>query len=308
MKAKKLHASNKLALRWLILPTALLLAGVPLALSQSMFISMLGILLLSLFLTQSFILLHECGHLNFFQGYRTNKILGNVFGLLSCIPFYNWVIMHNLHHKWTGWRDKDPTTEDTVHPSPGIFTRSIANTCWWLFIPVFYFMYLIKNYWHLPKIKRYNKPHQYRWAIMYTLVYLLIYTTVVYVFPTEFLTVYLPSLLLSFVWKELIILTQHTHVDIPLSEGKKVHPIPFAQQQAYTRSFYLHPWLEHYLLFNFNHHEIHHLQPGLPAYYLDQVEPHLGRNAPYFTWFRKAKKMKGSDFVFKTTQDTGVPF
>ena len=105
--------------------------------------------LLSVFFTQCFILLHECGHLHFFKGQQLNRILGHVFGLLSGIPFYTWMNMHNLHHKWTGWRDLDPTTEKTIKPSSLAVIRIIVNVAWFLFIPIFYLGYMFSNYWNL---------------------------------------------------------------------------------------------------------------------------------------------------------------
>ncbi|MFM2228066.1 MAG: hypothetical protein RL664_1409 [Bacteroidota bacterium] len=108
MKISDYKANNGRAFVFLISPALLLGSGVWLCFSFSGLIYGLGILVLSFFLTQTFVLLHECGHQNFFANDRLNSFFGNVFGMFSFIPFHSWKHMHNLHHRWTGWRDKDP--------------------------------------------------------------------------------------------------------------------------------------------------------------------------------------------------------
>lgn len=263
--------------------------------------------LLSVFFTQCFILLHECGHLHFFKGQQLNRILGHVFGLLSIIPFYTWMHMHNLHHKWTGWRDLDPTTEKTIKPSSLAVIRIIVNVAWFLFIPIFYLGYMFSNYWNLFKIKRFLKPAMYKKAIVHVLIYMLVYSAVVYFFYVQLVKFILPGFLLSLIWKELIILTQHSHIDIPLANGQEVNPISYQEQIAFTRSFSAKPLISKYLLFNFNLHEAHHVQPGMPCYHLHELEL---KKAPksYIYWFKNAKSMSGNNFIFNTSKNSGREF
>lgn len=267
-----------------------------------------GSLLLSCFFTQTFILLHECGHMNFFDSAATNTALGHLFGFLSGIPFHTWKHMHNLHHKWTGWRDLDPTTERTVDISGAPLMKLIANICWFFFIPIFYFVYLVSNYWNLKKIHRFVPEHVYRASVAHIVLYLSLYAVVGYLFADIVITYILPALVLSFVWKELLILTQHSHIDIPLSEGKPVKPIPYSEQVEYTRSFYTFSFLEKYFLFNFNFHKAHHANPGIPAYWLNAVENQQPKEPTFLHWFVKAKSMKGEDYIFRTSKHTGKKF
>jgi fatty acid desaturase len=126
-------------------------------------------------------------------------------------------------------------------------------------------------------------------------------------FPSQYLKPILWGFTLSLVWKELIILTQHTHVEIPISGGEDVRPISYKEQIKYTRSFYVGAFFEKWFMFNFNMHEAHHAQPGLPAYYLGSLDLKTARNS-YWNWFKQAKFMKGVDFIFKTSKHTGKQF
>jgi fatty acid desaturase len=304
----KLKANNLRAVSYLAGPLILLVSTAFLYRLNSRISYLLGTILLSVFFTQTFILLHECGHLRYFENRATNEIFGHVFGLLSGIPFYTWQHMHNLHHRWTGWRDLDPTTEKTVKPGESRITRLIVNTCWWLFIPLVYLSYLFSNYWNLLKIKRFVPSHVLNLAIVNISLYLLFYFFVVYYFPAFVLYYLLPAFVLSLVWKELLIMTQHTHIEIPVSEGAEVRPIPFMEQVKYTRSFYTFTFFARYFLLNFNLHEVHHAYPGLPAYWLDKIDLDIPRKPKFTEWLIKAKYMKGEDYIFRTSKHTGIKF
>jgi acyl-lipid omega-6 desaturase (Delta-12 desaturase) len=268
----------------------------------------LGTLLLSVFFAQTFILLHECGHLSYFENRIINKFFGHIFGLLTVIPFYNWQQIHNLHHKWTGWRDLDPTTEKTAKPVNSKITRFIVNFCWWLFIPLFYLTYKLSNYWNLFKIKRFVPSNVLTPAVINVSLYFLFYVVIFYLFSTVILQYILPAFVLSLVWKELLIMTQHTHIEIPVSEGKDVKHISYMEQVKYTRSFYPATFIARYFLFNFNLHEVHHAYPGLPAYYLDKIDLDIPKKPKFSEWLIKAKSMKGADYIFKTSKQTGKIF
>lgn len=300
--------SNTKAFLSLVPIIILALLGSFLIMSEGLFYFWLGEVILSFFFLQTFILLHECGHLSFFKTRALNIYFGHLFGFLSFIPFYTWQQMHNLHHRWTGWRDKDPTTESTITPGKSIVKNAIVNIAWWLFIPVFFLSYKISNYWNLMKIKRFLKASQYKQAVTQVILYLVVYAVLAYFFYSFIWLYILPAFLLSLVWKELVIMTQHSHVEMPVSDEKNVKPILSLDQVQFTRSFYLNSFLSKYFLFNFNLHEAHHAYPRLPAYKLDQVNLDIPKDPRFFLWVRKAKSMKGVDYIFKTSKETGKVF
>ncbi len=302
------RASDLRALGSLIIPFAIGGLGVWASLSNHTALYILGQLLISFFFLQTFIVLHECGHMNFFKSRSLNIAFGNLFGFLTMIPFYSWQHMHNLHHKWTGWRDKDPTTEKTVEPSDSPLMRNIANFCWYLFIPIFFLVYKTSNYWNIGKMKRFLSASRFKKARMYVLIYGIIYVVALAFFWRFFISYLLFAFFLSLVWKELVILTQHSHIEIPISEGNEVKPIQYKDQVQYTRSFYVNHLFAHLFLLNFNLHEVHHAYPGIPAYYLHRINLDLPEEPAYFTWFRKAKSMKAEDYIFRTSKHTGEKF
>jgi fatty acid desaturase len=308
MKSNSFQANNWRALSFLVTPLLFLIFGIFFSMKDGIPFYLLSILLFSFFSTQAFILLHECGHMHFFKTQFQNSMFGNLFGVFAGIPFFTWKHMHHLHHKWTGWRDKDPTTEVTVDPGNSKFIQLVANLSWILFFPIFYLTYHVSNYWNLKKIERFVRPHIFRKSVGSVFMYALIYSILFLFLPLEMVLYVLPSFFLSCIWRELIILTQHTHIDIPLSEGENVSPISYLNQIPFTRSFYIGKFFERYFLFNFNLHEAHHAYPGLPAYYLHECHLNLSRNPTYWRWLLQAKSMWGVDFIFRTSKHTNKKF
>ena len=303
-----LKARNYLAVLGLCIPLIFLTSGALLSIYFQGALYWLGQVLLSFFFLQTFILLHECAHLSFFKTRSLNIVMGHVFGFLSMIPFYSWQQMHNLHHRWTGWRDKDPTTETTIHPSTSKAKNTIVNIAWRFFLPVFYLSYKLSNYWNLFKIKRFVKPKKYQRIKRQILFYILIYVVLGFLFWDVILHVCIPGFIISLLWKELVIMTQHSHIEIPISGEKEVKPISYVDQIKYTRSFYTNRFFARYFLFNFNLHEAHHAHPAIPAYKLSQVNLGVLNSPNFFNWLFKAKRMKGVDYIFKTSKHTGELF
>lgn len=304
----KYKPKDELAFAYLIVPCFLVGASIYFFQTDGQLEYYLATFLLSLFLTQTFILLHECGHLNFFKSRTLNYIFGNISGFLTLIPLYTWIHMHNLHHKWTGWRDLDPTTEKTVQPGGSGLQRIIVNIAWMFFIPLFFLSYMLSNYWNLLKIKRFSTRAVFKKSVATIVAYLLLYLLLFYFFSSFIIQYFLPAFGLSLIWKELIIMTQHTHIEIPISNGEKVRPVSYSEQIQYTRSFYLWPILSQFFLLNFNLHETHHKYPGMPAYRLHRADVNKTKTPSYWSWFRKAKGMKGEDYIFRTSKHTGKYF
>ena len=303
-----LKSRNDFAFFGLVIPLGLLVSGTLLSIKYDGILYWIGQILLSFFFLQSFILLHECAHLSFFKTRSINKVMGHLFGFLSMIPYYSWQQMHNLHHRWTGWRDKDPTTETTTNPSSSNTKNLIVNIAWRLFIPVFYISYKLSNYWNLFKIKRFLNPKKYNKVKNQTIIYITIYFGLSFFFGSYILHHFIPAFIISLLWKELIIMTQHSHIEIPVSNNKEVKPISYLNQVKYTRSFYTNSFFAKYFLFNFNLHEAHHAHPAVPAYKLSYIKLDLSEKPKFFHWLFKAKKMKGVDYIFKTSKQTGEIF
>ncbi len=106
-----LHRSN-LRAAWQItstfLPTAFLwlllsrLINTPLPIISKVLCSIPLLILLALFSSRAFSLMHDCGHGSLFRSQRLNKIFGFFLGVFNAIPQHPWSRGHAYHHKHNG--------------------------------------------------------------------------------------------------------------------------------------------------------------------------------------------------------------
>lgn len=57
------------------------------------------------FLIRTFIIQHDCGHGSFLGSKRANDIVGSVCGVLTLVPYENWLRQHAQHH--ANWNNLD---------------------------------------------------------------------------------------------------------------------------------------------------------------------------------------------------------
>lgn len=300
-------ASDGLALLHLVLPILLATFGLWFTLKEGpWYLWLIGQLMLGFFFFQCFILLHEAGHQSFFKSRLLNRSLGHLCGFFSVIPFRSWEAIHALHHRWTGWRDKDPTTEGTVAPEFGPLLSGVVNIAWRIGFPLFTLGYRIGNYWNHGKLRRYLPASKVRAIIINQVLLLLMYIAIMSLWGNWVFANLGLAYLISLVISDLFILSQHSHIDIPLADGRDVQPIRYAEQVVYTRSLRINRGIAHVVFLNFNLHELHHSRPGIPAYHLGRFPDPMPNTRPFWTFLLRSKKMKGIDFVFSTTKKSGV--
>ena len=294
----RMRKTNIQAIRLLVIPS--LLFGILIGTANLTGpIYWLGQICGGMFFAQAFILLHEFGHRSMFKNQKLNTFFGHVFSLFVFIPYYNWLEIHDLHHKWTGYRDLDPTTEKTFSDRLAPTQEFIINFAWKFYIPVFTIGYRLGIYWKKEKLKRHLNAKNYFLCIKEMKLYLAFYFALILFFPKAVLFI-MPALYLSWVFCDILSLSQHSHVQMNHSQGNPVEPLKYIEQVEFSRSLIFHPIIAKYFLFNFNYHEAHHAYPGLPCYYLDQVEVKAENSFSFFPWLKKVKSMQGIDFIFKS--------
>jgi fatty acid desaturase len=267
---------------------------------QTGWIYWIGQIIGSVFWFQSFILIHEFGHNSVFPSKKINQVMGHLFSIFAFIPFHNWVLIHTLHHKWTGWRDLDPTTEKTLKMKVGPLKSKLADFCWRFWVPLFTIGYRYETYWADDKLKRFLSAKDYRVSQYYRWGHLCFYLLMIVLFG-QYILYLLPGLILSFMVTDIVTLSQHSHIQMPVSEGEKTKPLLYKDQIQYSRSLSMNPLIAKWLFFNMNYHEAHHAYPGLPFYFLDKAKGEWQNTFPLLPWLKKVKAMRGSEFVFTTS-------
>ena len=266
-----------------------------------------GQLVLAVALLQWFVTMHEAGHGTLFASAKLNTWSGHLASLFSLIPFHSWRIIHHEHHRWTGWQDLDPTTEALVPRELATFEKVIINTCWWLWIPLFSVLYRVNNFWrmgrlvervperHLPRVKRNLRSLGALYAL-----------GLVAIGPGMCLEIFGLALLLSFMFMDLILFSQHNHIPQKLSRGEKVSPHGFLEQEQFTRSLVFPKWFALGVLLNFDAHELHHMYPSIPGYRLGAIDYQTQNAIGWWDWVWQSKRVPAATLMFKNRRDTGL--
>jgi len=298
---KDLKPNNALGLMFVLLCCALTGIGFWLSTGPHIWMWLCGQTVLAVALLQWFILLHEAGHGTLFKGRKRNLLLGHVASFFVGIPFFSWRQVHNLHHMWTGWQDRDPTTASLVPRKLSSLEKGIVNCCWKYWIPLFGILYRIQNFWNIPRLEKFiTSRHTIILMSLNSLGVLLAYGLVfVLVGPGLILKYFGLAFLLSLIMQETLLLSQHTHIPMELSCGNRVQPHSSRLQEKFTRTLIFPNWISRWILMSFDLHGKHHMYVNTPGYLLNGISHKTENQYAGFSWIREARKIPGEVFLFK---------
>lgn len=303
-----LRPSNWLGTAYTLGGSTLTLLALYLSAQASFQVWLLGQGLLAVALLQWFVFLHECGHNTLFRSRWCNQFVGVVAGFCALIPFGSWKLVHGMHHKWTGWQDLDVTTAILVPRRLARVERFLVNFCWRTWLPLFSTLYRWNNFWNLPRLFRYfPEGRQRRALVVQSLCSLSAYGLVItMVGPALSLQLIGLGLLLCLMMEDPLILSQHTHVPMHLSEGQTVKPFMAREQEVFTRSLRFPSWVSRYILLYMDAHELHHMYAAVPGYHLGRIPYRPMNEEPWWSWIRRAKRIPAEVFLFQNRLQSGL--
>ena len=272
---------------------------------------LLGQVLLAVALLQWFVLLHEAGHNTLFRSPRLNRLAGYVAGFFALIPFGCWKLVHGVHHHWTGWQDLDLTTAVLVPRKLSWIERLILNVCWRLWIPLFSTLYRVNNFWNLVRLfrifpRRAQRQRLVVAVVLSLLAYAALVSLVVYLVGwMQLLQLCGVALVLTLMLQDPLILSQHTHIPLKLSNGEIVRPFPPIEQEVFTRSLRFPRWFSNLVLLHLDAHELHHMYTRVPGYHLGKIAYTPQNEMHWLRWLISAKRIPAEVFLFQNRSQTG---
>lgn len=271
------------------------------------YVWLIGQVLLGLNMLQWFFLLHDFGHQSLFGNKLINAILGHIASIFCLLPYYPWLHVHNLHHKWTGWRSKDPTipayTVEDLSPKQ----IKIIDFCWKYWIPIFAINYTLQTFYDLKVLKTYfpqgSKRRQNRISIG---IIVICYIGFIVAAPWLFLKIWGVAFFIYISISDPMLLSQHTHLDYLDDDNPEPKTVKLIDQDKYSRSVQYPKFVEKYLFYNSTMHGLHHQFPYIPLYHLHQL-PHPKENLIYWKdWLYLAKRIPGHQLIFLSFKHTGI--
>lgn len=300
-----LKASNAVGLVVVAATTLVTAAGVWLSVLGPVPAWLLGQLAVAAAMVEWFVVLHECGHRTLFRGRAGNAIAGRVAGAWTLIPFRVWTHVHRQHHTWTGWQDLDPTTAALAPRRRRAIELRIVRVCWKYWIPLFALVYRLGNFWNPDRLRQAPSLRVRRQLGLSMAALAAFYAAVAWwLGPLLVIRVFGLATLFAFAVEEVLLLSQHTHVPMAVSHGRRVSPHRAIDQERFTRSLRL-PGKVSRLALHFDAHELHHMYPFVPGYRLRAIAYQPAGEVGWWQWLRAARACPGDTLLFQNRHQTG---
>ena len=258
-----------------LLPYAALWYAAVLSAEISYWLTAAVVLLMVLFLTRIFVLMHDCGHGSLFRSGRLNRAFGFVLGVLSGMPQYVWSQHHAFHHANNGnWaKYRGPFVVDTVDDYAAMnekrrrryrFLRRIP------LLPLHAFVYVLL----MPRLNwlrgRWNDPIERRHMTWNNVVLLGSWVAMsLAIGPALFFSVYVASITLATAISILVFTVQHNFEGSYASgdEGWDYH-----DAAIHGTSFLVLPAWLNWFTADIAYHHIHHVSASIPNYRLAECQ------------------------------------
>jgi len=279
-------------------------------------------MLMVLFLTRAFVLMHECGHGSLFFTDRLNRIFGFLFGILSGMPQFVWSKHHAYHHATNGdWsKYRGPLNTRSVNeframtetqqrkylmlrkiwmaPFGGFLYLIFSPRFTWLAGSLAFAGHLLKGMVARPRVPlrtlagSFKTPYwsdarEYRHMLFNNVVLLTVWVLMsLWIGPALFFSVYLTSVSIAGGAAIVIFTVQHNfeHSNATGSEGwdSDVAAIKGTSYLVLPR------WLNWFTA-NIAYHHVHHLSVRIPNYHLAEC------HNKYQHQFTDVKRIRFSD-------------
>ena len=264
-------------------------------------------IILGLLLFQWFVLMHSCGHRALFASRRLNDVFGHVASAFCLVPYSSWRYVHAQHHRWVGWMDKDSTTRGLAGPLPPPRAQRVMNFCWKFWIPIFSLAFGVSGFWNLKHVASVAPSVGQRRQALFSVIFLgLVYAALIAWAGGRFLQVWPVAFLCFLTIGDPILLSQHVHLPLHKTGGATVAPFAAADQDPFTRTIVVPPWVAQWVFLQFTTHGAHHAYPHVAHYDLERV-PFSSVHAISLTaWLKAAKRMPATRLLYESSRDTGI--
>lgn len=282
------------------------ITGINLSLHSNILLWIIGQILLAISFMQWQVLMHDMGHGHFFRPRWLNDIAGHFSSIFPIVPYLTWKLIHTQHHRWTGYKCKDPTMSNQNIDQVPAHKIKLMNFFWKYWIPVFSLSYSFSNFWNIKKISLIHTPS--KWPVTINVILMIaLYLGLIIFFGKTFFQVWGFAYLLFLSISEPLLFSQHVHIDQhdEIYEGDDLKPVPVYEQDIYSRTLSFPPFISHFILFGFDLHSAHHHYPELPSYLLHDLDYSPTKKTDGIRWYLAVKKMPSHTLLFMNSKKTG---
>ncbi len=227
------------------------------------------------FLMRIFIIQHDCGHQSFFKSRRANDVLGSLCGVLTLTPYNHWRTSHARHHAnsgdldFRGFGDVATLTVDEYLALDwrGKLRYRIFRSPWLLFFVTPSLLFIFA---HRVPYKTNKAEKRARASVWWTnaAIAALILVTGALIGYKQLLLLQLPISMFAASTGVYLFYVQHQFEDTYWRRHKEWD---YETAALVGSSFFKLPKVLQWFSGNIGFHHVHHLNPKIPNYLLEQA-------------------------------------
>lgn len=273
-----------------------LLLGVSVA-ASSLWVLVPAQIALAFVILRHFCLMHELSHGSLLRGRRANDLAGEVASLVCLTPYWGWKRIHVEHHTWAGWRDRDPTEQDSDFAKLQPWERVLGRWIWRLWLPLLGASFCLRTFWNLPRLFRLFPDTPRRRFVVSVLIPVALHGSAIAFFGSIYARCYLPAFVLFLFMMDPLMISQHVGVPIYETNGTNVRPFRVTEQERFARTLVFPRWFARHVLLGFNYHAQHHARPQVPGHLLSDLPFRPTVQERWWPWLLGAKRTPLGDLL-----------
>ncbi|WP_438349377.1 fatty acid desaturase [Paenibacillus sp. FA6] len=244
-----------------------------LSLSVSYWLTLVLAIVTSGFVIRTFIIFHDCTHQSFFKSKMANKVIGTITGVVALVPYEQWKYSHSMHHATSSNLDKRGTGDMWLLTVDEYAEASKMTRLAYRFyrnplvmfglgpIAVFLFQYRFNR----KGAKRKERINTYVVNISIVAVYSLLIWAIGW---QAFVMVQGPVFFVSGCLGIWLFYVQHQFED---SYFENEDEWDYVKAAVDGSSYYKLPKVLQWFTGNIGFHHVHHLNPKVPNYHLEEA-------------------------------------
>ncbi|KRG10789.1 fatty acid desaturase [Staphylococcus sp. NAM3COL9] len=227
----------------------------------------------SIFLIRTFIIFHDACHGSYLKKQKHNDLLGNVTGFLTMFPYRKWRREHLIHHAGSGNLEKRGigdiwvmTVEEYTEASKSQrLTYRIYRNPLVMFVLGPFFLVFVSNRFNSKDAKKKERINTW----LNNILLIVIYGGLIYLLGAgHFFAVFAPMMFIAGMLGIWLFYIQHTFEDSYFEESSEWDYVKAAIDGS---SYYKLPKVLHWVTGNIGYHHVHHLNPRIPNYALEET-------------------------------------
>lgn len=230
------------------------------------------------FFVAVFIIAHDCCHGSFSRYSLLNDVVGTALHTFLLMPYSCWKFSHRLHHKNTCNIDKDEMFYPLRKENVRVQSTNRHSLFWKAYLTVESGPRSLQSYDHLVRTYTYAGRLM---ASTASILFIVLWAAILYTYALHYdwgslLLHMLIPVAIHTSWGFVITFLQHADDEIAWASGDRWNYM-HGQLSTVDRHY---GWL-HGIIHNVGTHQIHHLFPKIPHYYLEEATAAFRKHYPH---------------------------